>query len=164
MRATLAAAAVLLLALGVAGYTPLASSAEQETPRPKTTPLVENGYGNPKHPLTNLPSTNLAGVGKNAMPGIAFYESAKNGVTIRVQTEANPAPAMTAEIDQGKCPNGGKRLYALRAFTGNASITTLRGVGVDRIRKPGNVIRVIRGRTTIECGPTVGADWFKTHG
>ena len=163
MRAILAAA-VLVLAAVVVGQTPLARPAAAATPRPTTTPLIQNSFGDTKKPLTNLPSANLAGVGKNAMPGIAFFESAKNGVTIRVQTEANPAPEMTAEIDRGSCPKGGKRLYALRTFTGNASITTLRGVTADAIRKPGVVIRVIRGKTTIECGPARGAEWFKTRG
>jgi hypothetical protein len=165
MRAIVAAAMLLLGAVVAgqsAGVRPGVAAAA--TPRATTTPLVQNPEGNPNRPLTNLPSTNLSGVGPNAAPGLAFFETAKDGVVVRVQTLATPAPSMVAEIDKGTCPNGGSRLYALKRFAGNASITTLRGVNLNQIRKPGVVIRIVRGGKTIDCGNALTPDLLKTRG
>ena len=134
------------------------------TPHATTTPLVEQPEGQPNHPLTNLPSTTLAGVGRNAAPGQAFFESARDGIVVRVSTLADPTPSMKAEIDKGACPNGGPRMYALKGFAGNQSTTTLRGARIDQVRKPGVVIRIISAGKTIDCGTALGKEYVKTRG
>ena len=45
-----------------------------------------------------------------------------------------------------------------------ANIEAARPRTAAALRTPGVVIRVIRGKTTIECGPARGAEWFKTRG
>jgi hypothetical protein len=110
--------------------------------------------GAPVRPLTNVPSIVLKGVGGNTYPGEAFFEKARNGTAVRIQSRDVQHAPMPAMIARGDCAARASSLYKLKPVVDGVSITTLPNVSFAQLTRTKTTVRVEQpgGKGDALCG------------